>query len=63
MNNRLLLQKKINFNKDYIGFLNFIHPNFEIIDDLNKEYAIVIEMTSEFKNEMDRISHEKNDST
>ena len=38
MNNRLLLQKKINFNKDYIGFLNFIHPNFEIVDDLNKEY-------------------------
>ena len=38
MNDKLLLQKKINFNKDYIGFLNFIHPNFEIIDDLSKEY-------------------------
>lgn len=38
MNSRLLLQKRINFNKDNIGFLNFIHPNFEIVDDLNKDY-------------------------
>jgi hypothetical protein len=38
MNSHLLLCKRINFNKDYIEFLNFIHPNFEIIDDLTKEY-------------------------
>lgn len=34
MSNMLLLQKKVNLSKEHIYFLNFIHPNFEIIDDI-----------------------------
>jgi hypothetical protein len=38
MNDKLLLQKRINFNKDYIEFLYFIHPDFIIVDDLDGEF-------------------------
>lgn len=31
MNDKLLVQKRINFNKEYIDFLNFLHPDFEIV--------------------------------
>lgn len=57
----------IKINSDVFDQSTQLHEKFDLltkeIDDLNKEYAIVIEMTSEFKNEIDRISHEKNDST
>ena len=57
----------IKINSDVFDQSTQLHEKFNLltkeIDDLNKEYAIVIEMTSEFKNEIDRISHEKNDST
>jgi hypothetical protein len=35
MNNKLLVQRSINFSTDYIEFLHFLHPNFEIINDLS----------------------------
>lgn len=38
MNDKLLLQKKIKFQKPFIGFLNFIHPGYEFVEDLD-EYA------------------------
>ena len=57
----------IKINSEVFDQSTQLHEKFDLltkeIDDLNKEYAIVIEMTSEFKNEIDRISHEKNDST
>lgn len=31
MNSKLLLQKRINLNREYIDFLNFLHPDFEIV--------------------------------
>ena len=58
---------RFNIGDDVFEQFAQLHERFDLLteelDDLNKEYAIVIEMTSEFKNEMDRISHEKNDST
>lgn len=38
MNDKLLLQKRINFPKDekHIRFLNFIHPGFEIVHNINE---------------------------
>lgn len=38
MNSKLLLRKKINFNRDHINFLNFLHPNFKLISDINDDY-------------------------
>jgi hypothetical protein len=38
MNDKLLLQKRIKFPKQSIGFLNFIHPGYEIVEDIS-EYA------------------------
>jgi len=35
MNNNLLLRKRINFPKQYIEFLHFIHPQFEIVEDID----------------------------
>jgi hypothetical protein len=35
MNDRLLLNRRINFNKDYIEFLHFIHPRFCIVSDIS----------------------------
>jgi len=37
MNDKLLLQKRINFPKDekHIRFLNFIHPGYEIVNNIN----------------------------
>lgn len=35
MNDKLLLKRKINFPNQHIGFLNFIHPNFEFVNDLS----------------------------
>ena len=58
---------RFNIGDDVFKQFTQLHERFDLLteelDDLNKEYAIVIEMTSEFKNEIDRISHEKNDST
>ena len=34
MNDRLLIKHIVNIPQQYIGFLNFLHPNFEIINDL-----------------------------
>lgn len=38
MNDKLLLQKRINFPKDdkHIRFLNFLHPGFEIVTDIDE---------------------------
>jgi hypothetical protein len=38
MNDKLLLHKKINIQKQYIGFLKFLHPNFDYVEDLNNYY-------------------------
>lgn len=35
MNNKLLLKRRVNLQNQYINFLNFIHPNFEFVDDLS----------------------------
>lgn len=35
MNNNLLLRKRINFPKQNIEFLHFIHPRFEIVEDID----------------------------
>lgn len=35
MNNNLLLRKRINFPKQNLEFLHFIHPQFEIVDDID----------------------------
>lgn len=36
MNDKLLLRRRINFPLQHIHFLNFIHPNFEIVQSLNE---------------------------
>ena len=36
MNSKLLIQKKINIQPQYIEFLNFIHPDYEIITDIDE---------------------------
>lgn len=33
MNDKLLLRRRVNLNKEYIYFLNFIHPSYDIILD------------------------------
>jgi len=38
MNNMLLVGKKVNFPRDYIGFINFLHPDFEIVEDISCGY-------------------------
>lgn len=35
MNDNLFLNKKINFSLQYVNFLQYMHPHFEIIDDLS----------------------------
>lgn len=35
MNNKLLLRKSINFPLQHIKFLNFLHPNYELVDDIS----------------------------
>ena len=35
MNDRLLIKQRINFPLQYINFLNFIHPHFEIVENLD----------------------------
>ena len=36
MNDKLLLQKRISIPQQYINFLNFIHPDFEFVENLDK---------------------------
>lgn len=38
MNDKLLLHKKVNIQKQYIGFLKFLHPNFDYVEDLYNYY-------------------------
>jgi hypothetical protein len=35
MNDKLLLQKRVNINNQNINFLNFLHPHFTFINDLS----------------------------
>lgn len=63
MNNNLLLQKSINFPKQYINFLNFIHPHFEIIDSIDnydnpKPYGIIYTgtYTDDIKDQLNKIT-------
>ena len=34
MNDKLFLKKKVNIKNNHIGFLNFIHPHFNVVDNL-----------------------------
>lgn len=36
MNESLLIQKRINFPIQYINFLNFIHPHFELVTNIDE---------------------------
>lgn len=63
MNNNLLLQKSINFPKQYINFLNFIHPHFEVIDNVDnydnpKPYGIIYTgtYTDDIKDQLNKIT-------
>lgn len=35
MNDKLLLQKRVSIPQQYINFLNFIHPDFEFVENLD----------------------------
>lgn len=37
MTSKLLINRRVNIGKDYIRFLNFLHPHYTIIDDLKNE--------------------------
>lgn len=36
MNDKLLLQKRINIPNQYLNFLSFIHPHFDFVEDIDK---------------------------
>ena len=39
MNSKLLLRHRVNIQNQYIGFLQFLHPNFELVDGINVKWS------------------------
>lgn len=57
------LEGKFDIDDSAFNQADELHRQFNVLsdelEDLDKEYEIVAEMTSEFKNEIERITHEK----